>query len=325
MEDQKTTPASVFFFHVQFRGLLTVAGGVSAAATLLGFLGPLSWFADLFSHFRVQYLTGLIMIGFLFFLLRCWKRAVVFLAFASVDLICILPLWFGKEQAAPDQGTARRVMLSNVNTRSGNPDKVRQVVQRAKPDILVLEEISARWLKELTWLDPLLPYRVTRPRSDNFGIGLFSRFPIVESDIVSVGNAGVPTIVATLDTGKEQLRVIATHPVPPWGSQYSRWRNQQLAGLAELARDVRPLLLIGDLNTTPWNGHFRHLLKQSGLQDSSRGFGVQASWPNSNFLLRIPIDHVLHSPDIAVIERQIGADAGSDHFPLIVDIVVCQR
>jgi endonuclease/exonuclease/phosphatase (EEP) superfamily protein YafD len=36
-------------------GLITSAGIVAGAATLLGFLGSLAWFLDLCSHFRVQY------------------------------------------------------------------------------------------------------------------------------------------------------------------------------------------------------------------------------------------------------------------------------
>jgi endonuclease/exonuclease/phosphatase (EEP) superfamily protein YafD len=34
--------------------------------------------------------------------------------------------------------------------------------------------------------------------------------------------------------------------------------------------------------------------------------------------LRVPIDNCLVSPDVAVLERRYGEDAGSDHFPLII-------
>ena len=81
-----------------------------------------------------------------------------------------------------------------------------------------------------------------------------------------------------------------------------------------------PTILLGDLNTTPWSHHFRRLLKQTRLLDSLRGHGVQGSWPS--FLpapLRIPIDHVLHSPEVAITGRAIGPDANSDHLPVIVD------
>ena len=67
---------------------------------------------------------------------------------------------------------------------------------------------------------------------------------------------------------------------------------------------------------------FRRLLRRTGLENSSQGFGVQPTWPNFNPLLRIPLDHCLHSSDISIVDRQIGEDVSSDHYPLIVDFVI---
>jgi hypothetical protein len=49
------------FFQLSLRpwGIVTAAGAVAVAATVLGFLGSVSWLADLFAHFRVQYAVGL--------------------------------------------------------------------------------------------------------------------------------------------------------------------------------------------------------------------------------------------------------------------------
>ena len=65
--------------------------------------------------------------------------------------------------------------------------------------------------------------------------------------------------------------------------------------------------------------HFRLLLRRTGLRDSARGRGVQPTWPAGSPLLAIPLDHCLHSPDIAILQRRIGGDVGSDHYPVIVD------
>jgi endonuclease/exonuclease/phosphatase (EEP) superfamily protein YafD len=79
---------------------------------------------------------------------------------------------------------------------------------------------------------------------------------------------------------------------------------------------------MGDLNATPWSRPFVHLVESSGLCDTRAGFGVQASFPAASWLLRIPIDHVLASCGIGVQSRRIGRDVGSDHLPVIVDLVV---
>ena len=56
--------------RVQPWGLLMVAGVIACIATVFGFLGRFSWFLDLFSHFRVQYLLGLGVIGLIFLAAR---------------------------------------------------------------------------------------------------------------------------------------------------------------------------------------------------------------------------------------------------------------
>ncbi len=303
-------------------GLLTAAGVVTCAATAFGFLGRFSWFLDLFSHFRVQYLIALSILGVLF-LLGCRRRtAALFIAFACINLGMVLPLYFDGQATTPKATPTLRAMLLNVNTRLGDAARVKQLIQEMDPDILVLEEISSQWVLDLQWLANSYSHSRVQPREDNFGIGLFSKLPFAESEIVYIGDAQVPSIVATIDTGRKKLRVIATHPLPPAGAPYSRWRNDQLDRLPDYVRSSLPLILLGDLNVTPWNYHFRRLLKRTGLIDSSKGRGIQPTWPNYNPLLLIPIDHCLHSSDISVLSKRIGVDVGSDHYPVIVDFAI---
>lgn len=87
-------------------------------------------------------------------------------------------------------------------------------------------------------------------------------------------------------------------------------------------RAASPVLLLGDLNVSPWSPYFRRLLRESGLRDSSQGRGVRPTWPTFNPLMLIPIDHCLYSPGIAIVNRQTGPHVGSDHFPVIVDFVI---
>ena len=308
------------FFSLQLRwwSFLSAAEAATSAATLLGFLGPLWWGFDLFSHFRVQYLLGLGILAVVLLLGGRWKAAAIFFVMAAVNLPAILPLYLGRTDAAPSTRVLR-VMLINVNTSSGDPTRVRQAVEAADPDFLVLEEVSARWMSELGWLQASHPHSVVEPREDNFGIALFSKLPFGRSDVLTIGSAGVPSLSATAATKGGELRLLATHPVPPSGADYAHWRDEQLALLPAHIDASVPFLLIGDLNTTPWNHHFRRLLATTGLIDSSRGRGVQPTWPNFTFLLRLPIDHVLHSPSITVHDKTIGSDVGSDHFPVVVD------
>lgn len=314
--------SSFLRFSIRPWGFLTAAGVVASVATVLGFFGRFSWFLDLFSHFRVQYLLGLVAIGAILLIGQRRKAAAVFLVLACVNLVPVLPLYYGKTDVPDKTVPVLRAMLLNVNTSCGDIDRVRIVVSSSNPDILVLEEISSRWMSGLTWLTNAYPHSLAEPREDNFGIGLFSKLPLAEAEVVYIGAAEVPSILATVSTVRTNLRVIATHPLPPGGRDYSRWRNEQLEGLADYVPSQRPVLLLGDLNLTPWNHHFHRLLARTGLRDSTRGFGIQPTWPSFSPLLRIPIDHCLHSADIIVVDRNVGEGVSSDHYPVIVDFVI---
>jgi endonuclease/exonuclease/phosphatase (EEP) superfamily protein YafD len=93
--------------------------------------------------------------------------------------------------------------------------------------------------------------------------------------------------------------------------------------LAKVVADVEaPIVLLGDLNTTPWSPIYRQFIEDSGLRDARDGFGLLSSWPTGNPPLLIPIDHALVSQQIVVHNLYLGPDVGSDHYPLILDFSV---
>jgi len=305
--------------------LATLAGAIFCAATLLGFAGRLSWILDLFSHFRVQYLVVLTVFGVVLLLAGRRKTAFFLLGFAFINLTQVIPLYFGGQNMLPAGSSTLRAVLLNVNTRLGDAAKVSEFIRETNPDIIVLEETNSKWLSDLAWLRTSYPHSLAEPRDDNFGIAIFSRLPFVESRVINILGPGLPSILAVVKTEKGDLHILATHPLPPVSSEYSMWRNEQLAQLPKYVNATQPTLLLGDLNLTPWSYHFRKLLQETGLRDSSQGYGVQPSWPNNNQFLRIPLDHVLHSPDIVVLRRTIGPDVKSDHFPVIVDFTIPEK
>jgi endonuclease/exonuclease/phosphatase (EEP) superfamily protein YafD len=304
-------------------GDVVLIGVVVSAATLLGFFGTWWWLADLFSHFRVQYFLVLAVVVLLLLAGRRWKAAACFGLAAMVNLSTILPLYFGRAGPVAADGPPLRAMLLNVNRESGDAARVANAIEQFDPDFVVLEEVDAAWIRELGPSLDGYAHRRAEPRTDSFGIALWSRLPLGRAEIVHVGQSQVPSIIAEVETDHGPFTLVATHPLPPFSGRYSRLRNDQLGRLPEQVRAANsPVLLLGDLNTTPWSPHFKRLLRQSGLRDSSRGWGVQPTWPVQNPLLWIPIDHCLHSPEIQVVDRQTGPRVGSDHYPLIVDFTV---
>ncbi|RKX36762.1 MAG: endonuclease/exonuclease/phosphatase family protein, partial [Verrucomicrobia bacterium] len=188
---------------------------------------------------------------------------------------------------------------------------------------LLLEEVTPKWANELAALDSDYPHRIAEPQEGCFGIMLLSKVPLEHGKVVEIGTAGVPSILAEAHFPQGVVSIIGTHPLPPIGAEYSNHRNMQLIDLPYIVMKQKyPVLLIGDLNTSPFSYWFRRVVSESGLKNSMKGFGFQPTWPRNNRLLRIPLDHVLHSPEITIHNRMVGGNVGSDHFPVIVDFSV---
>jgi endonuclease/exonuclease/phosphatase (EEP) superfamily protein YafD len=88
------------------------------------------------------------------------------------------------------------------------------------------------------------------------------------------------------------------------------------------AAESRPVIVAGDLNATPWSHGFRQLVRLRGLCDSAVGRGVQATWNAHRWVPRIPIDHVVVSPEVRVMDRRVGPDVGSDHLPVEATLAI---
>lgn len=298
-------------------GIVDVVAIGLAVATVLGFLGRLFWFFDLFAHFRVQYMQiCLVLIG-----ISLWKRrnkrAVALVLLACLNYAFVLPLYFGKP--APPTEKPMRAMLMNLNASNGNTEQVLNAIRETNPDLLLLEEVTAKWAEELSALNNDYKFRIAKTREDYFGIMLLSKHPLKNEEVVEIGNAGLPSIIADVYLPKGEISIVGTHPVPPIGSVYSKHRNNQLMDLPYVAANQKhPVLLIGDLNVTPFSYWFRRV-SEMGLKNSMKGFGFQPTWPAQLPFLKIPIDHALHSEEIIIHNRMVGDNVGSDHLPVIVD------
>ncbi len=311
---------SFFSQRIRLCGLLTVVGYLAAFGTIAGFLGQYAWWMDLGSHFRVQYAILFTFLTIYYALCKKKRWALGALSLAFVNAMPVAMFLLPRAAATSASGASFRAMLINVNTERGDPARVITAITKENPDIVVLEEISDEWVKAL---DPVLktyPVRKIEPRNDNFGIGLFTRIPCVSTRVEYLGDAKVPSIFAEIMPDDRKLTLITTHPLPPGGSEYSSCRNEQLDKVAKEAATIQgPVLLLGDLNVTPWSYYYRRFVKTSELHDSAKGRSINPTWPSFFPLLGIQIDHCFHSDEVVISSRRVGRNVGSDHYPLTMD------
>jgi len=293
---------------------------------LIEVLAPFWWRVELFTHFRLQHtvVTGLLALGLLVYR-RWWGTlvAVVATVLAAVPLVPYYRVGSPVEEAGGDV-----VKLVSANVFVGNTEKNRVLgyLEAEDPDIVLLLEVDQEWVEALVFsgFAGRYAHKVFEPREDSFGIGLLSRIPLEDYEVMG-GPAGVPSILATVRGGGRGFRFLGTHPVPPTGKEYAAARNEQLRWCSEIAAtETGPFILAGDLNASPFSPHFRELLKSGGLTDMRKGWGrgLPATWSMGVPGLGLTIDHCLIKNGITVRDWATGPAVGSDHRPVVVEFSV---
>jgi len=301
---------------------LYLVGLAIGASSLLALLGGSYWAFDLFSHFRVQYVVLLIFFSGLLGFFKQTRQAGVIGSFAAFNLFLIAPLFLANSahDGASLERSKLRVMSINLLSSNHEIEAVSRAVYAAKPKVVIFLEVNEWWHQELdAHLLSTYPFHESVPREDNFGISIYSQIPFTELQEVNLGS-DVPSLLASFEYEETPFHLFAVHLLPPFGKRGTELRNAAFAQIpATIANLPHELLLVGDLNATPWSFPFRRLLAETALLDSSQGYGLQPTWPSFSTLLSIPIDHCLHTKGIVIVHREVGDDIGSDHFPLIVD------
>jgi len=299
-----------------------VLAALACVPGLLGFLSGMWWRFELLSHFRVQYAIVLGALTIPFLVARRFRFAAVPGACALINIALILPLYFGPSNAEAD-GPKLRILSANVLTSNASHERVIRLIHESEADVVFLMEVNERWVRALDPLQSEYPHWHARPREDNFGVAFLSRVPLAEAEIMPSPKGRVPFVRVRLEREGRTVTLFGLHTLPPVSRRAAGIRNEQMAEAALHVREGNdPVIVVGDLNMTSWSPAFRRFVRDTGLRDSRRGFGVQPTWPAFNPVLRVPIDHCLVSAKIVVRDRQVGPAVGSDHFPILIDVVV---
>lgn len=294
----------------------------------IGAFGRFHWAAELFTHFRVQATTAGIGIVVVCAALRMrvgTSLACVLVAIHAYPLLPYLP----RMTAPLAPGTPQvRLLQINVHTANRDHEAVLRAITDAAPDIVGLVEVSERWLTALAPLHARYPYRIEHPQDDNFGIALFSRFPIENMQLRPLDDdSNIVMITGDFSLGSTPVTIAVAHPVPPVSGSYSAHRNNQFVRLSKILRqfDGREIILLGDLNTTPWSPTYRQFEQSAQLKNGALGHGLFPTWPTTQPLLMIPLDHCLVSSGLRVTSFEVGSAVGSDHLPMLVEVAPQRR
>jgi vancomycin resistance protein VanJ len=306
-----------------FRILTWFAACASAAVALLvvaGLLAPLDPRFEMFNHFRPFLLAG----AFGAFAIALVLRKRRLLAACGVPLVVLIalslaPLLFAAPSAT-DAAPNLRVLSLNLWANNTRLPQTALFLRFSRADVIVLQEVLCEQSDPLfEALRAEYPHQF-RASERCFGQAILSKHPIVTTGRENYKHRQPIWIWAELTVGMQIVRVTSvhlSHPTQPFD------QVENVAELAHYARTVTSAhVMAGDFNLTPHSWLLSKFSWQSGMR---RHGTYRASWPGHRAFPAFLIDHVFTSEGIARADFRVLPFAGSDHRPVVADLVLPRR
>ncbi len=314
--------------------LLYVAGSLIVLATLIPFIRNDYWIFRIFEYPRLQkWLINLLIIviyalltefdewyewGFLAVILA----NLAYLSYQIYPFLSIASTQMKQAGSSPSEGFS--LMIANVLEDNKEYERLLGLINSRRPDIIVLSETSHDWAQALEGIHGDYPYREAKVLDNTYGIMLFSRLEIAESEVRYLVEDDVPSIFALVKLPDGELfQMFCIHPTPPIPGENTRSteRDKEILMVGKLAKkSPLPVIVSGDLNDVAWSYTNQLFQNTSGLLDPRRGRGFYNTFHAQHPFFRYPLDHIFCSSHFQLVEIERLPDIGSDHFPMWVKL-----
>ncbi len=259
------------------------------------------------------------------------REIILFLLIAALafQLKMVLPYTFiwkkqvqhvQQDQLNPDQQIS--VIVSNVLTPNQQYDLLIEQIEKHQPDLVLTLETDQTWQNELAKIEKDYPYRVPVPLDNLYGMHLYSKLKLVDSEVKFILSNEIPSIHTTVILPSGQaVQLYCLHPKPPSPTEAkdSTLRDAELLIVGDQIKDLdESCIVMGDLNDVAWSRTTRLFQRISGLLDPRVGRRYINTFHADYKFLRWSLDHLFHSTDFALVHMERLPHIGSDHFPIYV-------
>ncbi len=317
-------------FNSEFQKRVILLFSLFIIVDIIANIPSLNLFVDIFSHFKVQYFHISILFFFFFIYFSYFYKKYVAAAIISILLIFVnyfeMSNYCGECFSAVQSDI--KLGLFNVLTDNKHYDKLFNEISLKNPDIVILQEVNDVWLNNIKPLKNSFPYFIDHPRDDNFGMSLYSKYPLKNSDIEFWTDYYVPVIRAQIEIKGKAVTIYCVHTLPPVSNDYLSARNKMLEKISKILNDARRkenVIIAGDFNTTVFSPAYKRFIDSSLnshiVYDAIRyAPKIEGTWNAFHPpIFRITLEHILTVPTLRLKMTEIGNNIGSDHLPVFAE------
>lgn len=229
-------------------------------------------------------------------------------------------------QGSNDYERETRVSLfcTNIQMENRNSEKLKELIRKKDPDILLAIETNDWWIEELKEFEHEYSFTVKRPQDNMYGMALYSRLELINPEVKYLVQDDIPSIhtKAKLPSGIiVELRCLHPRPPFPAGKARTNKRDAELLIVGKEIKDIdSPTIVMGDMNDVAWSRTNNLFQKISGLLDPRVGRGFFNTYHARYPYIRFPLDHLFHTKHFRLLNFERLDYIGSDHFPVFVEL-----
>jgi endonuclease/exonuclease/phosphatase (EEP) superfamily protein YafD len=315
----------------------------TALPFLLGFINSVHPLFDSFSNFRVHLLIILLALTFIiaFFHEKPYNYLFLIITILGGFFLYRINQPFLAKPSTLETNTSFKQMQFNLSFRNQRIDKFKEYILKNPIDIITLQEVTSEHrgvLEELKtdgyhlsikktypfieWKKGAYPYQVYGDFRGVGGGAILSKYPINEEKIVTIENQGF--LWAEVMVKNQPIAVGVIHLF--WPFPYSQ--QAQIAHLRPVLENMpKPILISGDFNAVSWSDAVNKIASYSDtkvVEGMRWSIELKSQLPLLPFM-KLSIDQLLLSEQLMVKKIEIEKSLGSDHLPIISEIILKKK
>lgn len=314
------------------RIITLVLSFLSILITALPLIRSSHWWIRIFDYPRLQIavlcLISLLLI-FIFLKPDSNKTALLILVFLALgyQLFRIYPYTsFSPLQAANYDGKKNQgsftIFEANIKMDNKKVKEFLALIAEVKPDIVVITEPNKWWQEQIQSLKKQYPYAIEEPRENTYGMLMYSKFPLKETEINYLVDKDIPSFFTKVVLpDNQEFDMYTLHPKPPKPGTPTYKKDTEILLVGDKIKSSdRPTIVVGDLNDVGWSYTSQLFQRYSRMLDPRVGRGLFNTYSVFVPLFRYPLDHVFYSKHFGFVKLDKLKAIGSDHYPVLLEV-----